>query len=132
MCPAEDVVIAENSSENVTYTCEVAVSLPEGVILRWEIRGEQIWSASQVKRYADSGVFIESDEKTLSLVVTPRGRRELHAHSEPITVSCSSYDVRAFKIIEASEELQIHQFGKSRCGLYLLAYTISACKLVIS
>ena len=117
--PAEDAFIAENSLENVTYTCEVAESLPEGVTLLWEIRGEQIWSAFQVERYANSGVFIENHEKTLLLVVTPPGRRALHAHREPITVSCTSYDAPAFKITEASEELQIHQFGKPHCGLLL-------------
>lgn len=112
--PAEDTVIAENSADNVTYTCEVSVPPANGsrVTLLWVLRKEQIWSESQEKRYADIGVFIErSGENTLALVVTQQGRRELHAQREPITISCTAYDSSAFIITEASEELQIHQFG---------------------
>lgn len=116
--PAGDTIIAENSADNVTYTCEVSVPpAADGsrVTLLWELRGEQIWSELQENRYADIGVFIErSGEKTLALVVTQRGRRELHAQREPIAISCTSYDASAFKITEASEELQIHQFGRRK------------------
>ena len=109
MRPAEDTILANNSPDNITYTCETPA---EDVTLLWVVRGEQIWSESQVDRYARNGVFMENQGSSLSLVVTPEGRRKLNAHQTPISIKCSSFYANEFKVDATSEELEIIQFGK--------------------
>ena len=113
--PAEDTIIASNSPDNITYTCERRPA--KDVRLRWAVRGEQIWSESQVEKFARNGVFAENQGSPLSLVITPEGRQNLEAHLTPISIKCSSFYTNELKRDATSEELEIVQFGKQQTRL---------------
>ena len=121
--PPKDTAVAFDSSENVTYTCEISSATDGESALLWDVNGTQIWSQSQIDHYDKSGVFIENKNGSITLLMSPEGRLLL-ANKDPIAIKCSSYDAGELliKVHEQSQLVHIRQFGK-RCSSWYKAWT---------
>jgi hypothetical protein len=89
LTPSGNRTIANTSSENVTFTCMISSDDPHITIL-WEVLDNQISERKQ-ETYADSGIYIEDEERTKSrLVITAEGRNSLSPNLIPVV--CYSYN----------------------------------------
>ncbi|CAI8046171.1 hypothetical protein GBAR_LOCUS25517 [Geodia barretti] len=84
MEPATDTVVAANSPNNVSYTCQSE----EEMRLIFVVNGIQVWSEDQRDDLAAIGVWTETVTAShLTIAMTAEGREE----QERLSVSCMTY-----------------------------------------
>ena len=84
MEPATDTVVAANSPNNVSYTCQSE----EEMRLIFVVNGIQVWSEDQRDDLAAIGVWTETVTAShLTIAMTAEGREV----QERLSVSCMTY-----------------------------------------
>ena len=127
LCAGSDIVVtpsahqfvALNSTDNVTYTCNVTGSDQDGSAV-WEIQELQILndeSNSLRRSFANLGITVQVVVPGITeLTITPEARLS-YLNGDPstpnITVQCALFSNDNFPLGEVGEKLNVTTFGMS-------------------